>query len=84
MRCKSCLRIFSQPSDDTKKIRLCSICRGVRKGLLKQREMCEKTTKMLINREIVLKKLKNIPNISVNSDQYFIEQRMQQNGTLWN
>lgn len=81
MRCKSCLHVFSQPSKDTKKTRLCSICRGIRTRL-KQRDMCEKTTKILINKEITNKKLKNLPLFFINNAHYFIRQRIQQNGTL--
>lgn len=72
MRCKSCLHIFTQPSPDTKKTRICSICRGI-KTRLKQRDMCEKTTKILINREIANKKLKNLSQFCIINDQHFIQ-----------
>lgn len=81
MRCKSCLQVFSQPSSETKKTGLCSICRGIRTRL-KHRDMCEKTTKILINREIANKKLKNLSLYCINNTHHFIQQIVQQDSTL--
>ena len=52
MRCKSCLRIFTQPSANTKRTQMCAVCRGIIKTRTKYKEMCEKTTKILLNRAI--------------------------------
>ena len=83
MRCKSCLEVYTHPSPDTKKTRLCSICRGIRTGL-KRRDFCERTTKILINREIDKRNLKNLSLVCINNNHHFIRQRMQQNNTLEN
>jgi hypothetical protein len=49
MRCKSCLRTFSQPSKVTKDTQTCSICRGV-KTRLKYRDLCERSPIFLVAR----------------------------------
>ena len=51
MRCKFCLQTFTQPSLVTKETRLCSICRGLRRHL-KQRDLCERTPRFLVERRL--------------------------------
>jgi hypothetical protein len=57
---------------------MCAICRGVKK-VLKRPELCGKTEKTLQNREIAMKNLKNLLSVCIKNDQYFIQQRDQQN-----
>lgn len=81
MRCKFCLQVFTHPSPDTKVTGLCSICRGI-KTKLKQREMCEKTTKILMNRENTSRNLRNLFHISIIGEQCFIQHDSLQNITV--
>ena len=78
MRCKSCLVVFTQPSPNTKETRLCSICRGIKTGL-KRRDFCERTTKILINRQIAKRNLKELSPICIINNQHFIQQNPSQN-----
>lgn len=74
MRCKSCLQIFSQPSPKTKETSICSICRGIRTGL-KRKEICEKTEKILLNRNSRKNSIKNSKKLTLSGkdiDHYFI------------
>jgi hypothetical protein len=79
MRCKSCLQIFSQPSQMTKETRICSICRGVKK-VLKRPELCEKRIKILINRELTRRNFKKLSSICTNNDYQFIRETHQKLG----
>lgn len=70
MRCKSCLRTFSQPSKITKETQVCSICRGT-KTALKNRELYERSPQFLIISGAKFNK-KIASNCTYN-DRYFIE-----------
>lgn len=58
MRCKSCLRTFSQPSKITKETQVCSICRGT-KTALKNRSLYERSPQFLTNPGLKLVKRYN-------------------------
>lgn len=70
MRCKLCLRTFSQPSKGTRESQICSICRGT-KSVLKNRELCERSPQFLIIPGAKFGK-KYVSNIE-SDDRYFIE-----------
>ena len=72
MRCKSCLNIFSQPSQETKETQMCSICRGIKTGL-KKKEICEKTAKIMQNRDTKEKIYVKLHRQIVLKDHHFIE-----------
>lgn len=71
MRCKSCLRTFSQPSKITKETQICSVCRGT-KTCLKNRELCERSPQFLINSGSKFGKI-ILDNFEKHDDRCFIE-----------